>query len=43
MFQDKLQPIHFAAQGGHLNIVDILVSEYGVDPNTAVSALHGHS
>ena len=37
LFQDGLQPIHYAAEGGHLHIVDALISEYGADPNAAVS------
>ena len=32
-----MQPIHFAAQGGHMNVIDALVNEYGVDPNSKVS------
>ena len=32
-----MQPIHLAAQGGHLSTVETLITEYGVDPNAAVS------
>ena len=34
-----MEPIHFAAQGGHVGIVNTLVNEYGVDPNSKVSYL----
>ena len=35
-----MQPIDFAAQGGHMNVIDALVNDYGVDPNTKVSFSH---
>ena len=31
-----MQSIHFVAQGGHMNVIDALVNEYGVDPNAKV-------
>ena len=30
--QDNFQPIHGAATKGHLNIVQMLVDVYGIDP-----------
>ena len=32
-------PIHMAAQGGHVDIINALVNEYGVDPNSQVRHL----
>ena len=32
-----MQPIALAARGGHMNVIDALVNDYGVDPNTKVS------
>ena len=32
-----MQPIHFAAAGGNVDIIDALVTDYKVDPNTKVS------
>ena len=29
-------PIHLAAQSGQVNIINALVNEYGVDPNSKV-------
>ena len=38
-----MEPIHLAAQGGHVDIIDALVTEYGVDPNSKVCNLkHVH-
>lgn len=37
IFQLGMQPIHFAAQSGHMNVINALVNEYGVDPNSKVS------
>ena len=37
-----MQPIHFAAAGGHVNIIDALVTDHKVDPNIKVSYLHMH-
>ena len=34
-----MDSIHFAAQSGHVGIVNTLVNEYGVDPNSKVSYL----
>ena len=31
-FQDGFQPIHGAADKGHLNIVQLLIDVYGADP-----------
>ena len=27
-----MEPIHIAAQNGHINVIDMLVKTYGVDP-----------
>lgn len=37
-----MQPIHFATMSGHLPIIQLLIDEYGVDPNSKneVSALY---
>ena len=32
LVQNKFQPIHGAATRGHLNIVQLLIDVYGVDP-----------
>ena len=32
-----MQPIHYAAQGGHMAVIDELVCFCGVDPNALVS------
>lgn len=32
-----MQPIHYATHGGHMHVIDGLVSEYGVNPNATVS------
>ena len=29
--------IHFAISGGHVDIINALVNDYGVDPNSKVS------
>ena len=29
-------PIHFAAKEGHVDIINVLVNEYEVDPNSKV-------
>ena len=35
-----MQPIHFAAAGGHVDIIDALVTDHKVDPNIKVNYLH---
>ena len=32
-----MQPIHYAAEGGNMTVIDELVCFYGVDPNALVS------
>ena len=32
--QDGLQPIHFAAKFGHIEIIQALLDDYGVNPNS---------
>ena len=34
-----MELIHLAAQGGHVNIVNVLVNDYGVNPNSKVKLL----
>lgn len=34
-----MESVHLAAQGGHVGIIDALVTEYGVDPNSKVCQL----
>ena len=29
-----MQPIHFATMNGQLSIIQLLIDEYGVDPNS---------
>jgi len=36
-----MQAIHMAAQGGHTDIIDVLVNDYDVDPNDSVSCKPG--
>ena len=31
-FQDNLQPIHAAVTKGHLNVVQLFIDAYGIDP-----------
>ena len=35
-----MEPIHLAAQSGQADIIDALVNDYGVDPNSKVKLLH---
>lgn len=35
-FKSEFQPIHGAATKGHLNILQLLVDVYGVDPTAKV-------
>ena len=35
-----MEPIHLAAQGGHVDIINALVNDYGVDPNSKVRLLY---
>ena len=37
-----MQPIHLAALGGHVDIINTLVTEHGVDPNSKVSYVCFH-
>jgi len=32
-----MQPVHFAAAGGHVDIIDALVNDHNIDPNIKVS------
>ena len=36
LFQDGFQPIHSACFKGHVNILRLLVEEYGVEPTTVL-------
>jgi len=35
-----MQPIHFAAFNGHMDVINTLVSKHGVDLNSGVSYVH---
>lgn len=35
--RNEIQPIHSACYQGHENVVQLLVGEYGVDPNTPMN------
>ena len=37
LVQDSIQPIHAAAITGHLNVLQLLIDVYGIDP--AVTAV----
>ena len=35
-----MKPIHLAAQSGQVDIINALVNDYGVDPNSKVKLLN---